>query len=166
MGVRWMVGMADGQIKAFGGQRAQPVRQVQLDTHQGVITQEVRQMRHDLLACERHRGRHTQQALGAAGQIPHLHEALLNLLERRARLIDQTLPRLGQAHASGGPLHQCDAGQALQFGNALAHCRLAHAQPRCGSGVAALLRQGDQPVHMAPEFLLMGVFHGIDCSLF
>ena len=57
--------MADREIETLLRQRMQPVRQVGFDLHAGMLTQEIGQVRHDLLAPERDRHRQAQQARGS-----------------------------------------------------------------------------------------------------
>ena len=149
--------VAYGQIKPFQRQRAYLVRQVQLQPDLRMGTQEGRQARHELLARKGQRRRHAQQAARCGSQVAHAGEAVGNVLEGAARVVHQALARFGQAHAARGAGDQGDAGCTLQFGHALAHGRLAHAQARGGRGEAALLLQHDQPVQVAPQGLGLGI---------
>ena len=54
----------DRQIEALGGQRGQPVAQVQLDLHVRVALEERRNQRRDDLPPQRHRRGHGQHARG------------------------------------------------------------------------------------------------------
>ena len=158
MGVGCALGVADGQVKAFAGQGAQAVRQIQLDAHLRVSLEELRQQRHELLAGQRDGRGQANQATGLGRQVAHLREAVFDLLEGGAGVIDQLLPGLGQAHAAGGALHQGDLGGTLELGDALAHGGLAHAQTGGCGGEAALLGQHAQPVQVTPQrgdFLLI-----------
>ena len=82
-----------------GGQRGQPVAQVQLDLHVRVALEERRNQRRDDLPPQRHRRGHGQHA-PPARQVLHGRVARLDALEGGGGLLDQVRARLRQADAT------------------------------------------------------------------
>ncbi|ESJ04645.1 50S ribosomal protein L18 [Cupriavidus sp. HPC(L)] len=144
-------GVAYRQVEPFARQRGEAVRQFQLDADLRIHRQKRRQPRHDLLAAQRDRRRHPNQAAWLAAHVLDVAEAAFDRLERYPRRVHQPLACLGQPDTARGALHQRDARRALEFRNALAHRALADAELRCSSGIAADVAEHDQRVQMHPQ---------------
>ena len=112
----------DRQVETLGGQRGQPVAQVQLDLHVRVAL-ERRNQRRDDLPPQRHRRRHSQHAPGPGRQVLHGRVARLDALERGGGPLDQVRARLCQADAARGAPHQRQPDGLFQLGDALADRR-------------------------------------------
>ena len=163
-------GVPDGEVEALGGQGIQAIGHVQFEPDLRMRAQELGEPGYQLLARKRHRRGDPHQPGGFVGEVAHAGETLRDALEGVAHAGHQLLACLGQAHAARGALHQRHARGPFQFGDVLAHGRLAHAQPLRGRGVAALLRQHREPVKVRPEtfdFFLVhaGIVHQSEQSV-
>lgn len=141
----------DRQVETLGGQRGQPVAQVQLDLHVRVALEERRNQRRDDLPPQRHRRRHGQHAPGPGRQVLHGRVARLDALERGGGLLDQVRARLCQADAARGAPHQRQPDGLFQLGDALADRGLAELQTQGGRREAAGLGQDAQAVDVRPQ---------------
>jgi hypothetical protein len=143
--------VADREVEALVRQRHQPVRHIELDAGARVGLQKGLDVRCDVLAPERHRGRDAHQAARCGRQVAHLADAAGDLREGLCGLIDELLAGVGEPQRARRALHQGLVDAAFELGDALAHRRLRQAQPLCHLGEAAELREQGQRVHLGPE---------------
>ena len=144
-------GVAHCEVEALVGEVGQPVRQLELDPDGRMATKERLERGRHLLAAERHRGRHAHEPARLPGEVAHVGEAARDLRERLRRVVDQPLPRVGEAHRACRALHQRQAHRTLEIGDALAYRRLAQRQSLRGLREAAGLRDDGEQVHVRPE---------------
>ena len=142
--------VAQGEIEAIACQRSQFVRHLEFETDRGVGLHELRNAMNQLLPCERHRRGDPEPAGRHAGEVANAREARRDLLECALRVFDQPGAGFRQLDAARRPAYKGDAGGTLKICDALAHCRLAHAQSSGGGGVAAMDAEHGQPVQRRP----------------
>jgi hypothetical protein len=145
MGVGRVVGVADGQVKALGGQRGQPVRQVQLDAHLRVLAQETRPAAARSAGAPAPPARSPAAGPAALGQVAHLRKALGNLF-KGARVWSTS--RWPASVRRTLRVVRCTSATPASFSSSAMRWLMAAllTPRRAPRGVAALLGQHREPV--------------------
>jgi len=152
-------GVSHGKVEAILRQRANTVRHIQFQADVGVGPEEFRQARHQLLPGKRNRGCHAQYAPRHACQVAHVGKAGGNLRKCAASRFHQFMARRGELRTARRALYQRNPGRLLQFGNMLAHRRLAHPESSRSLAETPLLVEHRQPVQVLPKILDAPLLH-------
>jgi hypothetical protein len=81
---------------------------------------------------------------GLLAQFAHRRELMLDLVEARADVAQQTFPRFGRSDAARGAGEQANFQPRFEFTNGVAERRLRNAELRRGLGETAFARHRDK----------------------
>ncbi len=137
---------ADTRVEPLGDDVHEPVLGLNLDLHLRIPLDEPRQQSSDE---ERHRGRRHREpdpARDFTGPRGHRLQGFERLIHRRARVLEEALPRVRERHGPRRPREQRDAEARLELPNGLAQRGGGDAEMPRSSREAAVPRDRDERV--------------------